>query len=129
MSENANLPAGLHTITPYFTVKDADRLMAFLITVFGATVVKEDRDGENQIKHARLQIGDSLIMLNTASDHYPANISQMHLYVADTDAAYKRALASGAVSIMSPNQRPHGDRMAGIKDPTGNIWWIATPKG
>lgn len=103
--------------------------MAFLTTVFEASVVKEDRTAANQIKHARLRIGDSLIMLNTATDDYPANISQMHLYVADTDATYQRALDSGAVSIMQPNQRPHGDRMAGIKDPTGNIWWIATPKG
>ena len=22
----------------------------------------------------------------------------------------------------------HGDRRAGVKDPFGNVWWLATPK-
>lgn len=65
-------------------------------------------------------------MLNESSEQYPVNISQMHLYVDDVDIAFSKALSAGAISTMEPNERPHGDRMAGIKDPCGNIWWIAT---
>ena len=126
MSNEAELPDGLHTVTPYFTLADADRFMAFITTVFGASVIKEVRDAGNQISHARLQIGDSIVMLNSAGESYEENVSQMHVFVEDADAIYEHALALGAVSIMEPNDRPHGDRMAGIKDPTGNIWWIAT---
>ncbi|WP_367181351.1 VOC family protein [uncultured Roseovarius sp.] len=67
-------------------------------------------------------------MLNESTDEYPANISQMHIYMEDADSAYQLALQLGATSLMKPNNRPHGDRMAGIKDPCGNIWWIATPR-
>ena len=119
---------GQHTITPYFTVEGADRLMTFLVAAFDATLVKESRYDDKSIQHARLLIGNSLIMLNESTDEYPANISQMHIYVEDADNAYQLALQLGATTLMEPNNRPHGERMAGIKDPCGNIWWIATPR-
>jgi uncharacterized glyoxalase superfamily protein PhnB len=53
----------------------------------------------------------------------------LYLYVADTDATYKRALKAGAVSLEKPTDMPYGDRRAMIKDPFGNDWQIATFKG
>ena len=98
-----------------------------MIAVFGATLVKENRNGNNRIQHARLLIGGSLIMLNESNDEYPPNVSQMHIVVEDADGTYQLALQLGATALMEPNDRPHGERMAGIKDPCGNIWWIASP--
>jgi uncharacterized glyoxalase superfamily protein PhnB len=89
-------------------------------------LVKESRYEDNSIQHARLLIGDSLIMLNQSNGDYPALVSQMHIYVEDADEAYQAALGLGATSLMEPNIRPHGDRMAGIKDPCGNVWWLAS---
>ena len=66
-------------------------------------------------------------MLNETTEAYPVNVSQMHLYVEDVDITFSKALRAGALALMEPNTRPHGDRMAGVKDPCGNIWWIATP--
>jgi len=119
-------PTEVNSITPYFTVVDADRLIGFLTSAFDACVIRDSRYDDNRIQHARLRIGNSVIMLNESTADYPANTSQMHLYVDDADAAYERALTLGAVSLMEPNARPHGDRMAGIKDPCGNVWWLAT---
>lgn len=119
-------PEGHQSITPYFTVVDADRLISFLTAAFEAYVVKDSRYNDNRVQHARLLIGNSIIMLNESTEDYPANTSQMHLYVSDADRTYELALQSGAVSLMEPNDRPHGDRMAGVKDPCGNVWWIAT---
>jgi uncharacterized glyoxalase superfamily protein PhnB len=48
------------------------------------------------------------------------------LYVHDTDATYRQALAAGATSITEPNDAPYGDRAAGVKDPQGNSWFVAT---
>ncbi|MEM6499988.1 MAG: VOC family protein, partial [Pseudomonadota bacterium] len=127
--DHPNLPEGYHTITPYFTVKDADGFMAFVEQVFGATQLKLDRYDDGRVQHARMKIGDSIIMLNQSSADYPPNTSQMHLYVADSDATFDAALKHGATPLMQPNLRPHGDRMAGIKDPCGNVWWLATPNG
>ncbi len=123
----SNAKAGRHTITPYFTVESADLLIDFLTAAFGATLIKENRYSNNRIQHARLLIGDSLIMLNQSTDNYPPNMSQMHIVVEDTDQTYQLALQLGATSLMEPNLRPHGERMAGIKDPCGNVWWIASP--
>ena len=66
-------------------------------------------------------------MMNEANEDYSENISQMHLFVSDVEETFAKALSAGAAAIMEPNVRPHGDRMAGVKDPCGNIWWIATP--
>ena len=46
----------------------------------------------------------------------------------DADAAYQRALDAGATSLEAPVDQFYGDREAGVKDPTGNVWWIATHK-
>ena len=120
------IPEGYHTITPYFTVTDADRLLDFLVEAFGGTIVVTNRDPNGSIQHSRVRIGDSIIMLNESNEQYPVNVSQMHLYVDDVETVFSKALSAGAISIMEPNDRPHGDRMAGAKDPCGNIWWIAT---
>ncbi len=126
MISRISAPEGYHSITPYFTVVDADRLIEFLTAAFDASVIKESRHDDNRIQHARVLIGSSIIMLNESSDTYSVNTSQMHLFVEDTDATYEATLRSGATTLMEPNDRPHGDRMAGIKDPCGNIWWIVT---
>ena len=80
------------TITPYFTVADADLLIQFLTKLFDAKLVKEDRYESGKIQHARLRIGDALIMLNESSVDYPANISQMHIRVDDTETTFEKAM-------------------------------------
>ena len=50
----------------------------------------------------------------------------LYLYVEDADRLYQRALAAGATSLMEPMDAFWGDRMGGIKDSSGNCWWIAT---
>ncbi|MEM7214160.1 MAG: VOC family protein [Pseudomonadota bacterium] len=114
------------TVTPYFTVENADDLIRFLKTVFDAFVIKESRYPDNRVQHVRMRLGNSVIMMNEATEDYPVNVSQMHLMVEDCETVYELALRSGAMSVMKPNDRPHGERMAGIKDPCGNIWWLAT---
>ena len=50
----------------------------------------------------------------------------LYLYVPNTDATYARALAAGATSVQEPADMFYGDRSAGVKDPAGNTWMIAT---
>jgi len=47
----------------------------------------------------------------------------IYLYVPDVDATYKRA-----VSLREPADMTWGDRVGGVKDTSGNTWWIATNK-
>jgi PhnB protein len=48
------------------------------------------------------------------------------LYVADVDATYGRAIEAGGVSLRPPTDMYYGDRVACVRDPSENDWWIAT---
>jgi PhnB protein len=76
--------------------------------------------------HAELRIGDSVVMLADAAGDFKPLPCALYLYVPDADATYRRALEAGATSVMEPANQFYGDRNAGVKDPTGNQWWIGT---
>jgi uncharacterized glyoxalase superfamily protein PhnB len=116
------VPDGYHTVTPYLTVKDAGGLIDFIKQVFGGE--ETFRMGEDSVAHAEMRIGDSMVMLGEAQNEpIPAMI---HLYMPDTDAVYRRALAAGATSLREPTDMFYGDRTGGVQDRFGNQWWIAT---
>lgn len=120
------IPDGYHTVTPYMTVPDALRLLEFAKAAFGANVYETITDESGMIRHAEMQIGDSRVMVGQARTGYPANQSKLYLYVPDTDEVYRRAIDAGARSLMEPADQFYGDRNAGVEDPQGNQWWIAT---
>ena len=71
-------------------------------------------------------IGNSVVMLGDAhGDHKPMQ-AMLHVYVDDADATYRRALAAGADVGSGAGDQFYGDRSGGVKDPCGNLWWIAT---
>ncbi len=41
-------------------------------------------------------------------------------------ATYKRALAAEGISVLEPANQFYGDRHGSVRDPAGNVWWIAT---
>ena len=45
----------------------------------------------------------------------------------DVDAAYRRALATGATSMEPPALQPYGERRAAVRDPFDNQWYLAAP--
>jgi uncharacterized glyoxalase superfamily protein PhnB len=64
-----------------------------------------------------------------ANAEFPPTQTALHLYVEDADRTYEQALRAGATSMQEPTDQPYGDREAGVKDPFGNDWYIATHKG
>ena len=120
------VPEGYHTLTPYIVAKDAEKLLAFLTAAFGAREAHIMRGGDGSIMHADVLIGSSHLMFAQANDRYPAMSVSVYMYVPDTDATYRAALAAGATSTMEPADQFYGDRNAGVKDAQGNMWWIGT---
>jgi PhnB protein len=122
------IPEGFHAVTPYFVVPGVARLIDFMKQAFGA--VEKDRMArpDGAIMHAEVRIGDSVIMMGEPMGQFGPMPSALYLYVNDTDAVYKRALQAGAASVTEPADQFWGDRNAGVKDPCGNLWWIATHK-
>jgi PhnB protein len=120
------IPDGYHTITPYLMIQDSPKFIEFLNRAFDAKEIHRSETKDGKIMHAEVKVGDSMIMLSEASSQFPAEPAKFYLYVKDTDAAYKQALAAGATSIMEPADQFYGDRNAGVKDSFGITWWIGT---
>lgn len=121
-----NIPEGYHTITPYLVSDDALRLIEFLKAAFNGVETFSSNDDEGRIRHAEFKVGDSMLMVAQAYDQWKAKPAAFYLYVPDVDATYATALKAGAVSTAPPEDKPYGDRTAGVQDPTGIDWWIAT---
>ena len=120
------IPEGYHTVTPYLVVEDVDRLLDFLQAAFDATEKERVPGQDGQTGHAEVLIGDSHVMMGRAQQEIPVLPCMLYVYVPDTDATYARALAAGAESMQEPADMFYGDRNATVKDPTGNLWCIAT---
>jgi PhnB protein len=120
------IPEGYHTVTPYLILSQPEETIQFLRKAFDATVGEVMRTNDGRIMHAGITIGDSRLMIAGAMPNFPAQASSFYLYVPDTDATYHQAVAAGGKSLMEPADQFYGDRNAGVADPSGNNWWIAT---
>ena len=125
MAVNA-IPKGYHTMTPCLVAEGASKVIDFLKKAFEAEEIFRMARPDGGVMHAEIKIGDSMVMLGDATEQWKPITGAIYLYVNDADAVYKRALQAGATSIMEPTDQFYGDRHGGVKDPAGNIWWIAT---
>jgi len=114
------------TVQPYLHLRDADKVIPFLEAAFGAKAEGVHKWPGGAIAHATVFIGDGQIEIDEAFRANRQTQCHLHLYVPDTDAVYAQALRAGATSIEAPNDKPYGDRSAGVKDAWGNSWFIAT---
>ena len=123
------VPDGYHTLTPYLVVDGAEKIVRFMKNAFGAQLVHEPMmRPDGKIMHAELKIGDSVVMIADASERAKATSAMLHVYVPNVDAVYQKALKAGGTSVMEPTDMFYGDRSGGVKDPSGNSWFVATHK-
>jgi uncharacterized glyoxalase superfamily protein PhnB len=129
MTVNA-IPNGYHTITPYFSVRDAHGLVNFLKRAFDA-VAEIHIMPDGSILNAQVQVGNSMVLIGQVPKDHPADKlmpAMLYMYVEDVDAAYRKAIAAGGESIVEPKDQFYGDRVGAVRDLTGNQWWIASHK-
>jgi uncharacterized glyoxalase superfamily protein PhnB len=120
-------PEGYASVSPYLMAAGAQRVIDFLKQAFGAAELRRYDMPDGSIMHAEVRIDDTVIMLADGGGAWPAFPAWMHVYVRDVDATYRRALEAGGVTVQEPQQREGDpDRRAGVQDPAGNTWWIAT---
>ncbi len=120
------VPADCHAITPYLSVSDAAKLIAFLKRAFDGVERGVIRRPDGTVMHAQVVVGDSLLMIGEPQGQWKPQPAVLYHYVADADAIYKRALAAGATSVMEPTNMFYGDRSCCVQDSAQNSWWIAT---
>jgi PhnB protein len=123
------IPDGYHTVTPFLTVRGAAKVIEFLKQAFGAEIPEEIMmRPDGSIAHAQVKIGDSRVMIAEESEMAKASPSTLYLYVPNVDSVYQRAIKVGGQSVMEPTDMFYGDRSGGVKDPSGNSWFVATHK-
>ncbi len=123
------IPDGYHTVTPYLTVRGAAKVIDFLAQAFGAERPTETiKRPDGSIMHAQVKIGDSRVMIAEENEMAKAAPATLYLYVPNVDSAYQQAIKAGGKSIMEPMDMFYGDRSGGVKDPSGNSWFLATHK-
>jgi PhnB protein len=125
ISEVKVVPRGYHSVTPYLIVEGAPKLIEFMKQAFNAEGGESMKGPDGRIAHSELRIGDSVVMLADATPKYAPVASQLYVYLENVDRAFRRALDAGATSVQEPADQFYGDRTAGVRDPTGNFWWIA----
>jgi PhnB protein len=123
--ENAHIRNGFGAVRAY--VYGSLDLLDFVTQVFGAEELERGETPGGL--HVDVKIGDSAMDLELGELPAEATRSSVYVYVPDVDAAYRRALQAGATSLAEPEDKPYLDRGAGVKDISGNIWWIGTYLG
>ncbi len=119
-------PVNYNTVSPYLIVDGAAQTIEFLVKVFGAVQVRQVQGANGKLIHAEIRIDDTVLMLTDGGEGWPPVPSHVHIYAADVDAVYKRALEAGAISVQEPVKRNDENKRGGVKDSGGTTWWIAT---
>jgi PhnB protein len=127
-------PSGYHVVTPAIIVRDAAQAIEFYQRAFGAEEVSRMKAPDGSIMHAEIRIGDSIVMLGEENEQWGTksplstngNPGSLHMYVADADAAFQRAVDAGASVTYPLEDAFWGDRYGKVRDPFGHEWGIAT---
>jgi PhnB protein len=119
-------PQGYTTVSPYLIVDGASETIDFLVRVFDAVELRRFPDVGGKLTHAEVQIADTVVMLADGGSDWSSIPANVHVYVTDVDATYRRALEAGATPVQEPVKKDDADKRGGVKDIGGTTWWIAT---
>ena len=121
-------------VAPYIFVDGAAAAIDFYKRAFGAEEVTRMDGPDGKVMHAEIRIGDSVVMLGEENPQWgtlsPLSTNgvpaSLHIYVANADAAFERALRAGAKVRYPLEDAFWGDRYGKVTDPFGHEWGIAT---
>jgi uncharacterized glyoxalase superfamily protein PhnB len=132
------IPPGFENLIPHLVCSPCSEAIEFYQKAFGAEeICRLAAPDGRRIMHAELRIGKSVVFLN---DDFPEHCGgksstatalkgtpvTIHHYVADCDAAIKRAADAGATVLMPAADMFWGDRYGMVVDPYGHKWSFGT---
>lgn len=128
MTENENdIPGYYNAVMPYLILKSVEDFIEFTKIVFGAEEKMRHPDSDGRVVHAEVLIGDSTIMAGESTDQWNIQNAGLYINVNSADEIYQKALNAGAKTVMKLSDQEYG-RTCGVKDPSGNTWWITSQK-
>ena len=128
------VPEGFQSITPQLTLDNAAEAIEWYKRALGAVEVSRSLGPDGKVMHGDILIGNSHFFVNDVMmgfkgpKAFGGSPASFWLYVDDSDALFKRAIAAGATEQMPMGDQFWGDRAGSIADPAGYSWWIATRK-
>src|SRR5437867_11641493 len=94
------IPAGFRTVTPYLFITGTAEALEWYKKAFNAKEVRRQTTPEGTIMHAKIRIGDSIVMMSDGMDtgsvrshkSLGAPTSTMHIYSKNMDTLTKQEL-------------------------------------
>jgi PhnB protein len=130
------IPDGYNSVTTYLIIGNGRAIEAldFYKRAFNTKEILRMPRPDGGIAHAEIRLGDSVIMLADESqktqaygpDHYGGSPVTLFVYVPDVDTTTEQAVAAGATITRPVADQFYGDRTAGLEDPFGHRWYLAT---
>jgi uncharacterized glyoxalase superfamily protein PhnB len=127
------VPKGFHSVTPYLVVNGAAQATEWYKKAFGAKELMREAGPEGKLMHARLRIGDSIVMMSdvfAGSKHKdPLELGAvsvtLHIYSNNVDAVWQKAVEAGAKVDMQLEDSFWGERYGQLTDPFGHSWSLS----
>jgi len=128
------IPQGYHRVNIHLTFKDATKAIAFYAKAFGfeQRMLKAGMGGQG-VMHAEIRLGDTTLFLaddmmqgGKTVEAGSAAAFVPHIWVADPEAVWKRAIDAGCKEVMPLADQFWGDRYGQVVDPFGLTWAIAS---
>lgn len=120
-----NIPKDYNRVMPYLILKDPGQFFEFTKQVFNATEKMRHVHESNGLVHGEILIGDSCIMFGGSGEQWEQMPAGLFVYVENADETFQKALDAGGTVVMGLSDQEYG-RTCGVKDPTGNTWWITS---
>jgi PhnB protein len=123
------------SVTPWLSVRNGARAIAFYLSAFGAREVFHLEDPGGAVV-SRLSVSGAEFWLadespahgNPSPESVGGSPVRMILTVPDPDAMFARAVAAGA-RVVYPVKEGHGWRVGRVVDPFGHHWEIGKQLG
>jgi PhnB protein len=127
------VPPGFGTVTPYLTIEGASQALEWYKKAFGAKELDRQPTPDGKIMHARVKIGDSIVMMSDwmqgARTKAPTSIGTttvtLHIYSKNVDKLWQQAVDAGAKVETPLDNQFWGERYGQLQDPFGHNWSIS----
>lgn len=126
------IPRGFRTVTPYLSINGAAAAIDWYKKAFGAKELFREAMPDGKLMHARIRIGDSIVMMSDImpGPNAPSEISgklpvSLHIYIRNVDKMWQQAVDAGAKVTMPLDNQFWGERYGQLTDPFGHNWSLS----
>ncbi len=120
-------PTNYSSLSPYLIVDNAHQLIEQLQAIFGAKELRRYVRPDGSIGHTELMLDDTVLMLSSSTEQYPAHKTMLHLYVPNVYETFAKAIATGCRVIDEPGSHEGDPDIRGsFYDCADNYWTVST---